>query len=90
MKESMIALEDAGPALAELVARARREHTTFVVVDAAVPVARLVPAEAPRCTAADLARVLSTTDLSPEEARAWATDVRKSRAALIAPQDPWR
>jgi antitoxin (DNA-binding transcriptional repressor) of toxin-antitoxin stability system len=90
MKETTIALENARPGLAEWVARARREHTTFVVLDAAVPVARLVPTAAPSCTGAELARALAATDLSPEEARAWADDLRKSRATLSAPEDKWR
>lgn len=90
MKETPITLENAGPGLAEWVARARREHTTFVVLEAAVPVARLVPTRAFRCTGADLARALATTDLSPDEARAWAEDLRQARAALSAPEDKWR
>jgi len=90
MKEKTIALENASPGLAEWVARARREHTTFVVLDAAVPVARLVPTAAPSCTGAELARALATTALSPDEARAWADDLRQSRAALSAPEDKWR
>lgn len=87
MKETTIALENASPGFAELVARARREHTTFVILDVAVPVARLVPTPALRCTAAELARALDTTNLSSEEARAWAEDLRRSRAALNAPED---
>ncbi len=90
MKETTVALEDASPGLAEWVARARREHTTFVVLDASVPVARLVPAKASGCTGAELARALATTDLSPEEARSWADDLRQARAALRAPEDKWR
>jgi antitoxin (DNA-binding transcriptional repressor) of toxin-antitoxin stability system len=90
MKETPIALEKTGLSLADWVARARREHTTFVVLDAAVPVARLVPTSASRCTGAELARALASTDLSTEEARAWADDLRQSRAALSAPQDKWR
>jgi len=90
MKETPIALESAGPGMAEWVARARREHTTLVVLDAAVPVARLVRTPVPRCTGAELARALVATNLSPEEARAWADDLRQSRAALNAPEDKWR
>ena len=90
MKETLIALESAGLSLADWVARARREHTTFVVLDAAVPVARLVPTPTPRCTGAELARALATTTLSPDEARAWADDLRQARAALSAPDDKWR
>jgi len=90
MKETPIALESAGPGLAEWVARARREHTTFVVLDATIPVARLVPTPMPHCTGAELARTLATTDLSVEEARAWADDLRQSRDALSAPEDKWR
>jgi antitoxin (DNA-binding transcriptional repressor) of toxin-antitoxin stability system len=89
VKETPIPLESTSPGLAELVARARREHTTFVVLDAAVPVARLVPT-ASRCTGAELARALAATDLSSEDARAWADDLRQSRAALSAPEDKWR
>ena len=90
MKETLIALERTGLSLAEWVARARREHTTFVVLDAAVPVARLVPTAASSCTGAELARALATTDLSHEEARTWADDLRESRVALSAPEDKWR
>lgn len=90
MKETTIALEDASPGLAEWVARARREHTTFVLLEAAVPVARLVPTTASRCTGAELARALAATDLSPEEARTWAEDLRQARAGLSAPEDKWR
>lgn len=90
MKETTVSLENAGFSLAEWVARARREHTTFVVLDAAVPVARLVPTPVPRCTGAELARALATTDLAPEEARSWADDLRQSRAALNAPEDKWQ
>ena len=90
MKETLIALESTGLSLADWVARARREHTTFVVLEAAVPVARLVPTPAPSCTGAELARALAATDLSPDEARAWADDLRQSRAALSAPEDKWR
>ena len=89
MKETTIALENASPGLAEWVARARREHTTFVVLDAAVPVARLVPTTS-RCTGAELARALANANLSAAEARAWADDLRQSRAALSAPEDKWR
>ena len=90
MKEASIALENASSGLAEWVARARREQTTFVVLDASVPVARLVPASPSRCTGMELARVLATTDLSPEEARGWAEDLRQSRTALSAPEDRWQ
>lgn len=90
MRETSIALESASPGLAEWVARARREHTTFVVLDAAIPVARLVPTAALRCTGAELARALATTNLSTEEARAWAEDLSKARAALSVPEDKWR
>ena len=57
MKETSISLENAGSSLTEWVRRARREHTTFVVLDATKPIARLIPAESPRCTGAELARV---------------------------------
>ena len=90
MKETPIPLESTNLSLADWIARARREHTTFVVLDAAIPVARLVPTAALSCTGAELARALATTELSPEEARAWSEDLRQARAALSAPEDKWR
>ena len=90
MKETIIALESASSALAEWVARARREHTTFVVLDATVPVARLVPTPLPPCTGADLAHALGSIELSPVDAQSWAADIHKARTTLIAPEDKWR
>ena len=90
MKETSISLENAGSSLTEWVRRARREHTTFVVLDATKPIARLIPAESPRCTGAELARALAGVELSPEEARVWAEDLRESRAALSPPEDRLR
>ena len=87
MKETSISLENADSSLTEWVRRARREHTTFVVLDAAKPVARLIPAESPRCTGAELARALAGAELSTEEARAWAQDLLDARAALSPPED---
>lgn len=90
MKETAISLENAGSSLTEWVRRARREHTTFVVLEATKPIARLVPAESPPCTGAELARALAGAELSTDEARAWAEDLRDSRAALSPPEDRWR
>lgn len=90
MKETSISLENAGSSLTEWVRRARREHTTFVVLDATKPIARLIPAESPRCTGAELGRALAGAELPSEEARAWAEDLRESRAALSPPEDRWR
>ena len=90
VKETSISLESAGSSLNEWVRRARREHTTFVVLDASTPIARLIPAESARCTGAELARALAGANLSPEEARAWAQDLRDARGALSPPEDRWR
>jgi antitoxin (DNA-binding transcriptional repressor) of toxin-antitoxin stability system len=90
VKEAAIPLENAGSSLAEWVNRARVEQTTFVLLDAAKPVARLVPAEEQRCSGADLAKALAKAELSAEEAGAWAEDLRKSRETLDAPEDRWR
>jgi antitoxin (DNA-binding transcriptional repressor) of toxin-antitoxin stability system len=90
VKEAAIPLENAGSSLAEWVKRARVEQTTFVVVDAAKPVARLVPAEQQRCSGAELAGALAHAELTADEARAWAEDLRKSREALAPPEDRWR
>jgi len=90
VKETTIALENASPGLAEWIARARLEQTTFVVLDSAVPVARLVPTAATSCTGAELARALTTIELSSEEARKWADDLRQAHVALSTPEDKWR
>ena len=90
MKEAAISLENAGADFADWVRRARREQTTFVVLDAAKPVARLIPAEWPRCTGAELARFLARAELSAEEASAWAKDLKDARTALSPPEDRWR
>src|SRR6266571_390207 len=82
MKEAAISLENAGAGLAEWVRRARREQTTFVVLEALKPVARLIPTESPRCTGAELARALAKAELSTEEGREWAEELRQARAAL--------
>lgn len=89
MKETAIRLDQSNSALAEWSARAHREQTTFVFLDAAGPVARLVPTTAKICTGADLRRQLASATLSPEEAQAWAEDLRKARASLSAPEDKW-
>jgi antitoxin (DNA-binding transcriptional repressor) of toxin-antitoxin stability system len=67
VKETSISLENAGSSLTEWVRRARREHTTFVVLETMKPIARLVPAESPRCTGAELARALAGAELSTDE-----------------------
>jgi hypothetical protein len=90
MKEAAISLETAGADLAEWARRARRERTTFVLLDAATPVAWLIPAGQPSCTGAELATVLAKADLSADEARAWARDLKESRASVSAPEDKWR
>lgn len=90
MKETAISLENAGSGLAEWVQRARREHTTFVVLDAANPLARLIPAEPASCTGAELARAVAKAELSTDEARLWVKDLRESRLALLPPEDRWQ
>lgn len=90
MKETPVPLESAGSSLNEWVRRARREHTTFVVLESAKPIARLVPTESPRCTGKELGRALTGVKLSTEEARSWAKDLRESRAALSPPEDRWQ
>ena len=90
VKETSISLENAGSSLTEWARRARREHTTFIVLDATKPIARLIPTEPPSCTGAELARAMADAELSPEEACAWAEDLRDSRAALSPPEDRWR
>ncbi len=90
MKETAIPMENAGSSLTEWARRARREHTTFIVLDAAKPIARLIPDESSRCTGAELSRVLTGADLSNEEAHAWAKELRDARTGSPPPEDRWR
>ena len=89
MKETMVALEAAGSGLTDWVSRARREHTTFVVVEGETPVARLAPVER-RCTGRELAKAVALAHLSSEESSRWSEDLRAARAALTGPEDRWR
>jgi hypothetical protein len=63
MKETTIEMENAGSGLPGWVVRARRGQTMTVVLDAALPLARLAPTPAPRCTGAEFARALAATRL---------------------------
>ncbi len=89
MKETLVALEAVGTGLTDWVGRARREHTTFVVVEGETPVARLAPVER-RCTGRELAKVVARACLSADESSRWSEDLRAARAALTAPEDKWR
>ena len=89
MKEMIIALETTGAGLTDWVGRARREHTTFVVVEDGTPVARLAPVES-RCTGSELAKAVASARLSTEESSCWSEDLRTARATLTAPEDKWQ
>jgi hypothetical protein len=90
LKEVAISLENVGEGLAEWVRRAQTEHTTFVVLDAAKPIARLAPDDVQHCSGADLAAAVAAVQLTDEEARAWAADLRQSREGAGQPEDRWQ
>ena len=90
MKEAAIPLQKAQGALSEWVRRARLEQTTFLVVDEAQTVARLVPSGVQSCTGAELARVIDNVRLSSAEAAEWSADLRAARERLLPPEDRWQ
>lgn len=90
MNEKTLTVDEAARSLAECVNRAQVENMVFILVENGVPVARLVPEPAKRCTAAELAEALHDNPLSADEASAWREDIRKSRQNLRPPEDSWR
>ena len=90
MKETTISVSEAARHFADCVERSYCEPTTFVVVKDGIPVARLIPEAARRCTGRDLAAALAKASLSPDEARAWHEDLCSSHNTLRPPNDKWR
>jgi prevent-host-death family protein len=90
MKEETISVTEASRNFAECVNRAHYQNVTFVLVKNGEPVAKLGPADGKVCTNRELAAVLRTNRLSPENARAWRADLRRAHKILKPPVDKWR
>jgi antitoxin (DNA-binding transcriptional repressor) of toxin-antitoxin stability system len=90
MKEEIISVTEAARNFSECVSRAHYQNVTFVLVKNGAPVARLSPAGGKVCSNRELAAVLRKNRLSPENAKAWAADLRRARKILKPPVDKWR
>ena len=89
MKET-ITVTEAARNFAECVKRAHYQNVTLVLLKNGVPFARIVPEKPKACTGRELAAALAKVELSPEEARAWARDIKTGRKALKPPRDKWQ
>jgi antitoxin (DNA-binding transcriptional repressor) of toxin-antitoxin stability system len=90
MKHEDISVTEASRNFAECVNRARYQNTTFVLHKNGMPVARLVPDNAKRCTGRQLAEALSRVRLSGEELESWRRDLKAARKSLKPPVDKWQ
>ena len=70
--------------------RVHDQAESFTVTKNGKPYARLVPAEPPSCTGAELAAALRGVSLSPEESKAWKRDLARARRHLKPVRDTWK
>jgi antitoxin (DNA-binding transcriptional repressor) of toxin-antitoxin stability system len=90
MRKQTISVTEAARNFADCVNRAHYQNQTFILVKNGSPVARLGPHLEKLCTGRDLAKALSRTRLSDEEAKAWRRDLQAARKTLQAPSNKWR
>lgn len=64
-------------------------HESFVIVKKGVTCAYLLPAAAGTISSYELADDLASAELSTEDRRSYAADVRKGRKALKPLKNPW-
>jgi len=90
MPDRTVSVTDAARNFSDLVNRVHYTGESATLVRNGVPVARMVPAGPPVCAAALLADAWARLPhLTPADARQFAADVAKARAALPAERDPW-
>jgi len=85
-----ISVTEAARNFADCLNRAHYQNVTFVLLKNGAPFARLTPDHEKVCTGRDLANVLASVKLPPEEARAWRRDLSAARKKLKTPVDRWR
>ena len=90
MEKRIISVTEAARNFADCVNRAHYQNVTFVLLKNGLPFARLTPEHERVCHGHDLARALSTTPLSPNEAKSWHRDLKTARKTLKAPADRWQ
>ena len=90
MRKTTISVTEAARNFADCINRAHYQDVTFVLLKNGSPFARLVPDNEKVCLGRDLAEVLAGTELSNDEAKAWAQELQSSRKTLTIPADKWR
>jgi antitoxin (DNA-binding transcriptional repressor) of toxin-antitoxin stability system len=88
--KKIISVTEAARNFADCVSRAHYQNVTFVLLKGASPVARIVPDAEKVCSGGELASVISQVQLSPEEARDWARDLKGARKTLGRVSDKWQ
>jgi len=90
VKKTTISVTEAARNFADCLNRSHYQNVTFVLLKNGTPFARLVPDNEKVCSGRDLAAVLTETELSPDEARAWRRDLQAARKTAKPPGDKWR
>lgn len=88
--KKIISVTEAARNFADCVSRAHYQNVTFVLLKGGSPVARIVPDAEKVCSGGELASVISQVQLSPEEARDWARDLKGARKTLGRVSDKWQ
>ncbi len=85
--ESKISATEAARTLSELLSRVRYRGESFVIERGGEPVCRMIPAGPPRCTVADLVRILQTTAKADPDYLDTVAELARAQPKL--PRTPW-
>ena len=93
METRAISVTEASRNFAECVSRARYQGTSFLLLKAGEPVARIIPAQSRPTHGAELAdalrKALAAVHVGEKEATSWLHDLEQSRAASPQQVTPW-
>jgi len=90
MKLKEISVTEAARNFADCVNQVHYQNASFMLIKNGRRFARLVPVEEKVCKGRDLVKALERASLTPSESRAWRTDLKRARRALIPPEDKWQ
>ena len=83
-------MTEAARNFADCVNQVHYQNASFMLIKNGRRFARLVPVEEKVCKGRDLVKALERASLTPSESRAWRTDLKRARRALIPPEDKWQ
>ncbi len=90
MNERTLTVTEAARNFADLINRVYYRHESALLLKNGTPVARIVPVQPVRRTAAEIAALWDNLPhLTPEEAESFARDIEQARRELPPLQDPW-